>query len=132
MIFADPHALPELWHEYIDRAVVEFAAGLPTDLKLRDGTSKWLLRQVLSRSIPLELVDRPKAGFGMPIEDWLRGPLRPWAEEHLFGPAASAFLDLAPVRAAWADHLAGRSNRAYELWDVAMFGSWADHRGITA
>lgn len=114
----------------LDRDIVEFAARLPLDVKIRDGSSKWPLRRVLGRYVPPTLFERPKSGFGVPIESWLRGPLRGWAEDHLFGAASAAFLDTALVRRTWERHLAGRENAAYELWDVIMFAAWAEHRGI--
>ena len=77
------------------------------------------------------MFDRPKSGFGVPIEDWIRGSLRGWAESHLFGEVSQSFLDTAPIRAAWDDHQAGRANNAYELWDAIMFSVWAEHRGIS-
>lgn len=114
----------------LDRAIVEFAAGLPVETKLRDGAAKWPLRQLLGRHVPAELVERPKSGFGVPIEEWLRGPLKSWGADHLFGEAASGFLEADPIRTAWGDHQAGRRNTAYELWDVIMFSVWAEHRGV--
>lgn len=115
----------------LDRHVVEFAAQLPLDYKIRDGVAKWPLRQLLARSLPSAMFERPKSGFGVPIEDWIRGPLRPWAEHHLFGPVTSSFLDGDLVRRAWSEHLDGRANNAYELWDVILFSVWAERRGIT-
>lgn len=116
----------------LDRSIVEFAAGLPQSMKTRDGKSKWPLRQVLGRYVPVAMFDRPKAGFGLPIETWLRGPLRPWAEHHLFGPTAGEFLDPELISVAWKQHLAGTHNRAYELWDVIMFSVWSEHRSIVS
>lgn len=114
----------------LDRDIVELAAGLPTSMKVRDGVSKWPLRRVLARRVPRELVDRPKSGFGLPIEDWLRGPMRSWAHDRLFGDAVASYLDIAPLRTAWDAHQRGRANLAYELWDVLMFAEWAEHRGL--
>jgi asparagine synthase (glutamine-hydrolysing) len=108
----------------LDRSIVEFAARLPTELKLRGGVSKWPLRELLSRSVPAELFDRPKSGFGVPIEEWLRGPLRDWAESEINGPAVDALLDGEVVHDAWKRHQSGRQNLAYELWDVLMFCAW--------
>lgn len=116
----------------LDRDIVEFALGLPDDLRIRDGRTKWLLREVLSRFVPDELIDRPKSGFGLPIDDWLRGPLEGWALDHLRGPEVAEFLDTAMVERAWADHRSGRRNLAYELWDVLMFSGWCRSRGITS
>lgn len=114
----------------LDRSILEFAAGLPVEVKIRDGRSKWPLRQVLARYVPTNLIERPKAGFGVPIEDWITGPLRPWAEEHLFSEATRSVLDVSLVQRAWSDHRAGRSNEAYALWDVIMFSVWCESRGI--
>jgi asparagine synthase (glutamine-hydrolysing) len=113
---------------FLDREVFDLAWRLPMDLKLRDGTTKWILRQVLYRHVPASLVDRPKMGFGLPIGPWLRGPLRPWAEE-LLGERrlrAQGLLDPAPVRRAWQQHLAGRRDLGYELWDVLALQAWID------
>lgn len=115
----------------LDRSILEFAASLPMSMKIRDGQSKWPLRSVLARYVPRELFERPKAGFGLPIEDWLTGPLRTWAADHLFGPASRAYLHQEPLRRAWQEHQTGRANRAYDLWDAVMFGVWCEHRGIT-
>jgi asparagine synthase (glutamine-hydrolysing) len=113
---------------YLDHRVVEFAWRLPLSMRVRDGQGKWLLRRVLDRYVPRELVERPKMGFGLPIGTWLRGPLRDWAESMLdpWRLRREGYLDPAPVRTAWADHLSGRRNRQYELWDVLMFQAWLE------
>jgi asparagine synthase (glutamine-hydrolysing) len=113
---------------FLDRAVFDLAWRLPLDAKLRDGVTKWALRQVLYRHVPRALVDRPKMGFGLPIGPWLRGPLRPWAEELLSERrlAAQGLLDPVPVRRAWALHLSGRRDLAHELWDVIALQAWLD------
>ena len=108
----------------LSRQIVEFAAGLPAGMKLRDGRSKWPLRQVLARSVPAELFERPKTGFGVPLADWLRGPLRDWADTVLCSPVLAEHLDPAVVLAAWRQHLAGRNGNAYCVWDVLMFCEW--------
>lgn len=111
----------------LDHRLVEFAWTLPSSLKIRDGQGKWLLRQVLYRHVPRALVDRPKAGFAVPLADWLRGPLRDWAEA-LFDESAmraQGLIDPAPVRRLWSAHLAGRGNHAEALWTVAMLNAWA-------
>ncbi len=108
----------------LDRGIVELAARMPVSTKKRDGVSKWPLRQVLSRYVPATLTDRPKSGFGLPIESWLRGPLRSWAEDRLFSPTSRRFFSQEPLRARWQEHLGGRRNAAYELWDVIMFVEW--------
>jgi len=110
----------------LDRQVVEMAARLPLEVKVRDGVGKWALRQLLGRRVPTRLFERPKSGFGIPIASWLRGELRPWAED-LLSPRALAgagLADVAPIRSAWAEHTAGVADRSYELWDVLMLQSW--------
>ena len=110
----------------LDHRVVEFAWSLPFDMKVRNGEGKWLLRQVLYRHVPREILDRPKMGFGVPIDHWLRGPLRDWAED-LLEPgrmAAEGFFDPAPVQEKWRQHLSGRQNWQYLLWDILMFQAW--------
>lgn len=110
---------------FLDERVIDFAWHLPFHQKVRDGQGKWLLRQLLYRHVPRELVERPKQGFGVPIEHWLRGPLRDWGED-LLSPealAADGLLDPAPVRAMWQRHLSGR-NVQYALWNVLMYQAW--------
>jgi len=116
----------------LDHRVVELTWRLPSRLFLRRGTSKWLLRQVLYRHVPKRLVERPKMGFALPIGQWLRGPLRPWAEELLSEQrlAAGGLLDPAPIVARWREHLDSRRDWHQSLWTVLMFQAWREARGI--
>jgi asparagine synthase (glutamine-hydrolysing) len=110
----------------IDHRVVAYAWSLPLDFKVRGGQGKWLLRRVLDRYVPRHLIDRPKMGFGVPIDAWLRGPLRDWAEQ-LLAPgrlASDGFLRAEPVRRAWQEHLEGTRNWQYPLWTVLMLQAW--------
>jgi len=121
----------------LDHRVVEFAWRIPRAMKIRDGQSKWILRQVLDRYVPRRLIDRPKSGFSVPLDAWLRGPLRAWAEA-LLDPRRlreDGFLDPVVVRRHWAAHLSGRRNLGDRLWNVLMLQAWLDTRrseGATA
>lgn len=110
----------------LDYGLVEFAMSIPTAMKVGSGTGKHLLRELLYRHVPRQLVDRPKKGFSMPIAEWLRGPLRDWAEDLIAETRLKreGYFKVSAVRGAWRDHLDGRRNRHYELWDVLMFQSW--------
>ena len=115
----------------LDPAVVEFAWRLPMEFKIRGGTGKWVLRHVLHRHVPRELVERPKMGFDPPLGDWLRGPLREWAED-LLDPrriADQGFLDPIAMRKTWDEHLVGKRNHDYALWAVLMFQAYLS-RGV--
>lgn len=111
----------------IDHRLVEFAWRLPTSQKIRGNESKWILRQVLYRHVPQAMIDRPKTGFGVPIGEWLVGPLRDWAEnllsesrlkqEGFFGDG---------VRTKWEEHVSGKQDWKYHLWDILMFQAWLD------
>jgi len=111
---------------FLDPAVAALAWRLPPQHKMRAGTGKWLLRRLLHRYVPPALVERPKAGFGIPIGEWLRGPLRPWAEDLLDDRRleADGLLAAPVVRGMWNEHLSGRHDRQFELWDVLMFQAW--------
>jgi asparagine synthase (glutamine-hydrolysing) len=112
---------------FLNEKVVEFALTRGQDKKIRSGQGKWILRQLLRKYIPSELLDRPKQGFGVPIEYWLRGPLKDWAEDLLSEKklTAKGILDPKPIRAMWLSHLNG-NNYQYPLWNVLMYQSWSD------
>ncbi|MGE5290307.1 MAG: asparagine synthase-related protein, partial [Micromonosporaceae bacterium] len=111
----------------LDHRVIEFAWRLPLNIRLHQKGTKWPLRQILDRYVPRALVDRPKRGFHMPVADWLREPLRDWAEalldeEHL----RECGLDPRPVRERWTEHLSGTTRWDYHLWTVLMYSAWVD------
>jgi asparagine synthase (glutamine-hydrolysing) len=112
----------------LDHRLFEFAWRLPLTMKMRNGQGKWLLRQVLKRYVPENLTSRPKMGFAIPLDQWLRGPLRDWAEVLLDEKRlqVEGFLNPAPIRERWAEHLCGTRNWQHELWDVLMFQAWLE------
>ena len=113
---------------FLNHHVVAFALRIPTAMKVRNGQGKWLLRQVLHRYVPKELIERPKMGFGIPIGTFLRGALRPWAEELLDEKRLKeeGFFHTGAIREKWMEHLSGRRNWQYDLWAVLMFQSWLE------
>lgn len=112
----------------LDHRVVEFAWQLPLSMKIRNGQGKWILRQVLYKYVPRELVERPKSGFGIPIDSWLLGPLRDWAEELLNESRLrqEGFFNPQPIRKKWMEHLSDKRSWAYHLWNVLMFQGWLE------
>ncbi len=110
----------------LDHRIVEFSWRLPLNMKVSGGRGKVLLRHLLCRYVPKDLFERPKMGFGMPIGEWLKGPLREWAEELLSKERIErvGLLNPAPIRQAWQEHLAGSYRRDYEMWTVLMFQAW--------
>jgi asparagine synthase (glutamine-hydrolysing) len=113
---------------FLDKDVVEFSARVPPSMKVRDGRGKWLVRQVLDRHVPRALIDRPKTGFSIPLDEWLRGPLKSWAGD-LLSPARLArqgLFDPRRVGAMLDQHLNRSHNHAYWLWNVLMAEAWSD------
>lgn len=113
---------------FLDHRVAEFAWQSPLNMKIRNGQGKWLLRQVLYRYVPKTLVERPKQGFGVPLDTWLRGPLREWAESLLDESRllSEGYFHPKPIRQKWEEHLSGRRNWQYWLWNVLMFQAWRE------
>jgi asparagine synthase (glutamine-hydrolysing) len=117
---------------FLDHMVVEFAWRIPFKLKFKEKQGKWILRQLLYRYVPKELVDRPKSGFGIPLDAWLREPLRDWAEAllNVTRLRQEGFLNPLPIQKKWKEHLSGKRNWGYHLWDVLVFQSWLEsHKG---
>lgn len=114
---------------YLDHRVVEFAWRLPLSMKIRHNKGKWLLRQLLFKYVPPELIERPKTGFAIPIDRWLREALRDWAESLLDEERLrrEGFFDPQMIRTKWREHLSGHRNWQYYLWPVLMFQSWLEN-----
>jgi asparagine synthase (glutamine-hydrolysing) len=117
---------------FLDHRVIELAWRIPLSLKIRDGKGKWILRKLLDRYVPRSMIERPKMGFGVPLAEWLRGPLSDWADD-LLDPhriQAEGLLNAAAVSLKWEEHRSGTRNWQYLLWDVLMFQAWyADQSG---
>lgn len=113
---------------FLDHRVTELAWRLPLNMKLRDGQGKWALRQVLYKYVPRELIERDKAGFAIPVGEWLRGPLRDWAEVLLDEARLEreGFLHPKPIRLIWSQHLSRRYDWTQRLWCVLMFQAWLE------
>jgi len=120
----------------LDHEVVEFAWRIPLSWKIRGRSQKWILRQVLSRHVPASLFERPKTGFGVPVGQWLRGPLRDWAADlvNSGGLSRDGIFDPDVIASTWKAHQAGRGNHDHRLWAILMFQSWwrANRRSIEA
>jgi asparagine synthase (glutamine-hydrolysing) len=118
---------------FLDPQIIEFAWQLPQSMKFRDRQGKWLLRQVLYKYVPQQLIDRPKMGFGVPIDLWLRNELRDWAEALLDESRLKreGFFNAQTVRQQWAEHLSGEFDRCYFLWNILIFQAWLEHHQST-
>ena len=111
---------------FLDHRVAELAARIPIDFKIRNGRGKHIIRELLYRMVPRELIDRPKAGFAVPVGEWIKGPLRGWAED-LLDPTllrAQGWFDADVVQSRWRQHLTGQRDSLVALWAVLMFQSW--------
>jgi asparagine synthase (glutamine-hydrolysing) len=113
---------------FLDHWVVDVAARIPTEMKIRNGAGKYILKQLLFSHVPSHLFARPKAGFSVPIGAWLKGPLRPWADDLLSRERLDreGYFSGAMIQKRWQDHLAGRRDATYSLWPILMFQSWND------
>mgnify|MGYP006177040865 CR=1 FL=1 len=113
---------------FLDPNVIEFSASLPMEFKIRNGVTKWALREVLYKYVPKDLIERPKMGFGVPLAEWLRGPLKEWAESLLDEERLNheGFFNVEFVRNKWLEHLSGKRNWHHQLWNVLMFQAWLE------
>ena len=111
----------------LDHRIVEFAWRVPLKMKIKNGTGKWLLRKLLAKHVPQELFERPKMGFAIPLDSWLRGPLRDWAEDLLSEKRLNeeGVFDASIIRRTWARHLEGKPGVAHQLWDILVYQSWS-------
>ena len=111
---------------FLDKDIVEFAARVPPEMKVRAGRGKWLVRQLLYKHVPRALIDRPKAGFSIPLDDWLRGPLKSWTSD-LLSPELlrrKGLFNASRVEEKLVEHMSGRRNHGYWLWNILMAQAW--------
>ncbi len=111
---------------FLDHRVIELASSLPMAMKVRDGKSKWILREVLYQYVPKQLIERPKAGFGIPLAEWLRGPLSAWVEDLLDEQRLQreGYFDVRYIRELWRTHCEGKCDNQTLLWNILMFQAW--------
>ena len=114
---------------FLDPEVIKFSASLPMEFKIRNGITKWALREVLYKYVPKDLIERPKMGFAVPLAEWLRGPLKEWAEAMLDEKRLhqEGFFNVEFVRSKWLEHLSGKRNWHHQLWNVLMFQAWLEN-----
>lgn len=117
---------------FLDHRVIEAAWRMPMHMKIRRGKGKYCLRELLYRRVPKSLIERPKMGFGVPLCEWLRGPLRSWSETLLDKKRLeqSGYFDVTKIRSVWSEHISGKRNWHYYLWDILMFEAWRDEEGL--
>lgn len=115
---------------FLDHRIIDLVWSLPFSMKMRDGQSKWILRQVLYKYVPKELIERPKMGFGIPVGDWIRGPLKSWAEALLDESRIrrDGFFNTQFIQLCWKEHLSGKRNWLDFLWAVLMFQEWLEEQ----
>jgi asparagine synthase (glutamine-hydrolysing) len=113
---------------FLDHRIVEFSSTLPLNMKIRDGKGKWILRKLLEKYVPNQLLDRPKMGFGLPLDIWLRGPLKDYAYSMLREKKLNEdeFLDQQKITKIWNEHLSGLKNHQHVLWNIIMYQSWKE------
>ena len=111
---------------FLDHRVIETAWAMPMSMKVRKGEKKWMLKQVLDRYVPNQLVDRPKSGFSIPLAKWLRGPLKSWAEDMLNKErlVKEGYFNVEYIHEKWVDHQDGVRNNQSFLWSILMFEMW--------
>lgn len=119
---------------FLDHKLVEFAWTLPMHMKIRNGQGKWILRRLVDRHVPAILMNRPKMGFGIPLDQWLRTSLRDWAENLISEERLTreGYFDPKPIRAAWLAHQSGKASNGYRLWSLLMFQAWLDAQAQSA
>ena len=113
---------------FLDHKLIEYVWKIPHSLKYRNGQGKWILKQILNQYVPKNLTDRPKMGFAIPLDSWLRGPLRDWAENLLNEKKLQqdGYFNSKLIRNKWNEHLSGKKNWQNQLWNVLMFQAWID------